>query len=81
MLNQAYKGRPDDMISSVEKFTPGIYLACSDLKLSIAGDVKVTSFTNRPTAAILDPPLKTVTQPAFEMGKLAAGRLIQKIIK
>jgi len=75
------KSRPDGMIACVEKFTPDIYLACRDLKLLIPGDVKVISFTNLPTAAILEPPLTTVTQPAFEMGKAAALVLFKRLLK
>jgi|SRR5688572_5202013 len=75
------KSRPDGIIACVEKFTPVIYLACKDLKLSIPGDIKVISFTNLPTAAILDPPLTTVTQPAYEMGKAAASVLFKRLLK
>ena len=75
------KNRPDGIIACVEKFTPAIYLTCKDLKLSIPGDIKVISFTNLPTAAILDPPLTTVTQPAFEMGKAAALVLFKRLLK
>ena len=73
--------RPDGLIACVEKFTPAIYLSCNDLQLSIPEDVKVISFTNLPTAAILDPPLTTVTQPAFQMGKTAALVLFNRLSK
>jgi hypothetical protein len=63
------------------KFTPGIYLACSDLKLSVPGDVKVISFTILQTAAIPEPPLITVTQPAIVMGKVAALALFKRLLK
>ena len=73
--------RPDGIIASVEKFTASIYLACNDLNLSIPGDIKVISFTNLQTALILNPPLTTVTQPAFEMGKTAATVLFKALGK
>ena len=73
--------RPDGIIACVEKFTGSIYLACSDLKLAIPGDIKVISFTNLQTALILNPPLTTVTQPAFEMGKTAASVLFKTLDK
>jgi len=75
------KRRPDGIIACVEKFTPGIYIACNDLHLSIPEDVRVISFTNLPTAAILDPPLTTITQPAFEMGQAAALVLFKRLLK
>ena len=73
--------RPDGIIACVEKFTSSIYLACKDLKLSIPDDIKVISFTNLQTALILNPPLTTVTQPAFEMGKTAASVLFKTLDK
>ena len=73
--------RPDGIIACVEKFTNSIYLACKDLKLSVPGDIKVVSFTNLQTALILNPPLTTVTQPAFEMGKTAASVLFKTLDK
>jgi LacI family transcriptional regulator len=75
------KKRPDGIIASVEKLTTPVYLACKDLKLTIPGDVKLISFTNLQTALILDPPLTTITQPAFEMGKTAANILFKGIEK
>ncbi len=73
--------RPDGIIACVEKFTNSIYLACNELTLSIPGDIRVISFTNLQTALILNPPLTTVTQPAFEMGKTAASILFRNLGK
>ncbi|NII26975.1 LacI family transcriptional regulator [Pseudoflavitalea sp. X16] len=75
------KDRPDGIIASVEKLTAGIYLACKELKVAIPGNVKVISFSNQSTAPILNPSLTTVTQPAFEMGKMAASVLFNSLKK
>ncbi|MBL7739951.1 MAG: LacI family DNA-binding transcriptional regulator [Chitinophagaceae bacterium] len=75
------KNRPDALIACVEKLTTPIYLACRDLKLSIPGKIKVISFTNLQAALILSPALTTVTQPAFEMGKMAATVLFKALEK
>lgn len=75
------KKRPDGIIASVEKLTPPVYLACKDLNLSIPRHVKLISFTNLQTSLILNPPLTTVTQPAFEIGKTAATILFKGIEK
>jgi LacI family transcriptional regulator len=75
------KERPDGIIVSVEKLTAPVYLACKDLNLSIPDNVKLVSFTNLQTALLLDPPLSTITQPAFEMGKTAATILFKGIEK
>lgn len=75
------KNRPDGIIACVEKLTTPIYLACHDLKLAIPDKIKVISFTNLQAALILSPPLTTVTQPAFEMGKTAAMVLFKALEK
>jgi LacI family transcriptional regulator len=41
--------------------------------------VALLSFTNSQSAHLLNPPLSTVTQPAQEIGQLAAERLIELI--
>jgi LacI family transcriptional regulator len=73
--------RPDGIIACVEKLTTPIYLVCRDLKLSIPDDIKVISFTNLQAALILSPTLTTVTQPAFEMGEMAASVLFKALEK
>ncbi len=75
------KNRPDGIIASVEKLVPQVYLVCKELKLNIPQKIKITGFTNLQTASLLDPPLTTVTQPAFEMGKTAAILLFKGIEK
>jgi LacI family transcriptional regulator len=75
------KVRPDGIIASVEKLTATIYMVCRELKLSIPEDIRVVSFTNLQSAAILNPALTTVTQPAFEMGKTAATVLFKALGK
>lgn len=75
------KNHPDGFIASVEKLTTPVYRACKELHLKIPGDIKLISFTNLQTALILDPPLTTIMQPAFEMGKTAATILFKGIEK
>jgi LacI family transcriptional regulator len=75
------KNRPDGIIASVEKLTTPVYLACNELRLSIPDKIRVISFTNLPAALILSPTLTTITQPAFEMGKMAASVLFKALEK
>ncbi|MGX5818497.1 LacI family DNA-binding transcriptional regulator [Chitinophaga lutea] len=72
--------RPDGLVASVEKLTASTYQACRDLNLRIPDDVKVICFSNLEIAAMLQPSLTTITQPAFEMGK-AAAQLLLKAMK
>jgi LacI family transcriptional regulator len=72
---------PDGVIASVEKLITPFYLVCQGLKLTIPADVKVIGFSNLATAQILQPPLTTITQPAFDMGKVAATILFKALEK
>lgn len=77
--------KPDGIIATVEHLATSTYLACNELKLQIPHDVKVVCFTNQITAAILNPPLTTILQPAYDMGKQAAeilfGRLSGRLVE
>jgi len=73
--------RPDGLIASVEKIVTPVYLACHELNINIPNDVKVIAFATLDTAPILNPPLTTITQPAFEIGKAAATLLFKGIEK
>lgn len=71
--------KPDGIIATVEHLATSTYLACNELKLNIPRDVKVVCFTNQITAPILNPPLTTILQPAFDMGKKAAQLLFDHL--
>ncbi|MDN3584829.1 LacI family DNA-binding transcriptional regulator [Mucilaginibacter flavus] len=71
--------KPDGIIATVEHLATSTYLACNELKLNIPRDIKVVCFTNQITAPILNPPLTTILQPAFDMGKQAAQLLFDHL--
>jgi LacI family transcriptional regulator len=75
------KDRFDGIIAAIEKLSITTYLVCKDLQLLIPGDVKIIGFSNLSSAAILNPSLTTITQPAFEMGKAAASALFKALKK
>lgn len=75
------KSRPDGIFASVEKLAILSYHVCEDLKLSIPEDVKIISFSNLETAALLNPSLTTITQPAYDIGKEAAAMLFKVLEK
>lgn len=76
-----HQNRPDGLIASVEKIVTPIYLACHELNINIPRDIKVIAFATLETAPILNPPLTTIVQPAFEIGKAAATLLFKGIEK
>ena len=69
--------RPDGLLLTVEHLATSAYLACHEIKLSIPRDIKIACFTNQITAPVLDPPLTTILQPAYEMGQKAIGLLFE----
>lgn len=71
--------KPDGIIAAVEHLATTTYLACEELKLNIPRDLKVVCFTNQITAAILNPSLTTVLQPAYDMGRKAAELLFSHL--
>jgi LacI family transcriptional regulator len=75
----ASKKRPDGVFASVESLAISVYDVCQELGLRIPEDVKVISFSNLATAALLAPSLTTITQPAFAIGKEAATSLFQML--
>jgi LacI family transcriptional regulator len=75
------KDRPDGIFASVEHLAITSYLVCRDLKLNIPKDVKIISFSNLETAALLNPSLTTITQPAFDIGKEAATILLKALTR
>lgn len=75
------KKRPDAVFASIEKFAISTYQVCKDLGISIPEEMKVIGMTNLRTAALLNPSLSTLSQPAFEMGVQAANLLLKMIEK
>ena len=73
--------KPDGVLSSIEELSFPCYAACHQLNLSIPADIKIVSFSNADSAPLLNPPLTTVTQPAFEIGQKAATMLFKLIAK
>lgn len=71
--------RPDGIVASVEKLALPVYEACEELQLNIPGDVQVIGFSNLDTASFLNPPLSTITQPAFEIGRTATAMLVKAL--
>jgi LacI family transcriptional regulator len=67
--------KPDGIISSIEELVLPCYSICQELQVKIPRDLKIVSFSNLNTAAILNPSLTTITQPAFEIGQKAADIL------
>ncbi|WP_295120796.1 LacI family DNA-binding transcriptional regulator [uncultured Chitinophaga sp.] len=73
--------KPDGIFASVEKLAVICYRVCEQIQLRIPEDIKIISFSNLQTAALLNPSLTTITQPAFDIGETAAKELLRIIKK
>ena len=75
------KQKPDGIFASVEKFAINTYEICRELSIHIPQNLKVISFSNLSAAALFDPPLSAIVQPAYEIGKEATSILFNIIEK
>jgi LacI family transcriptional regulator len=73
--------RPDGIVAAVEKLAIASYQVCAELALKIPQDIKIIGFSNLQTAALLNPSMTTITQPAFEIGREAASILFKLVEK
>ncbi len=71
---------PPDAIFCVNDMTAtGVLRALKDLGLKVPEDVSVIGFTDGLVSTVTDPPLTTVSQHGFEIGKIAAEILLKRI--
>jgi DNA-binding LacI/PurR family transcriptional regulator len=71
---------PPDAIFAVNDLTAaGAVSALKKLNYRIPDDISVIGFTDGLVATVTDPPLTTISQHGFEMGKKAANMLLNRI--
>ncbi len=75
------KQKPDGIFAAVEKFAVNTYEVCQELHISVPTQLKVISFSNLSATALFDPPLSTIVQPAYKIGKEAAAILFKIVEK
>lgn len=71
--------QPDAVLASSDPKAFVVMRALHDAGLNIPGDVSVMGIDNVETSAQIEPPLSTVAQPLYEIGALAANKLIRQI--
>jgi len=67
------------IVSANNRLTTGVLEALHDHNLRIPDDIAVAGFDEAPWVAPGTAPLTTLTQPAYEIGKTAALRLLQRL--
>ncbi len=62
-----------------DMMVPGVVKALKENKLSIPDEISVIGFDDIPISQVMDPPLTTIRQPAFDKGAKAASLLVEMI--
>jgi DNA-binding LacI/PurR family transcriptional regulator len=73
------ENRPDAFFTISDKLAVGAFIAIRELGLSIPQDVGLMGFNDEPIMSLLSPPISSVFQPAFDMGKLAVKLFIEQV--
>ena len=73
--------KPDAIFAAIERFAVNTYEVCNELQVVVPSQLKVICFSNLSAAALFNPPLSTIVQPAYEIGKKAADVLFKIIEK
>jgi LacI family transcriptional regulator len=75
LLNQP--NLPDAIFSANDTAAVSAIQFIKQRGLCIPEDIAVVGFNNDPISSIIEPSLTTISQPAFEMGKIAAKQLLK----
>lgn len=70
---------PDAIFAANDPIAIGAFQRIREAGLKIPEDIGIVGFSNNKITSLVDPPLTTVDQPAFEMGRKAAKILIELI--
>ena len=70
---------PDGLVVVSDRLAVGAISALRVKKIRIPEDVAIVSFNDEPMCTIITPMLTSVSQPTFEMGKMAMSLLINQI--
>jgi DNA-binding LacI/PurR family transcriptional regulator len=70
---------PDAIFAVCDPVAIGVMLTLKQRGINIPHDIAVVGFNDDPTATVIDPPLTTVVQPAFEIGATACNIFLKQI--
>ncbi len=76
LLEQSGENRPDAVVAVNDPAAFGAMQAIIDHGLKIPDDIAIVGFTDDIRARLMPVPLTTIRQPAYEMGRAAAEKLI-----
>lgn len=75
----AHPDPPDALLVANNAMVVGVLQKLAELGLRVGRDVGIVAFDDAPWATLLDPPLTVVAQPAYDIGKIAAQLLLDRI--
>jgi DNA-binding LacI/PurR family transcriptional regulator len=75
------RARPTAVFAGSNLLTLGALQAIHEANLEIPSQIAIVGFDDMPWATSLRPPLTTVAQPAFDVGRTAAELLLERIRK
>ena len=70
---------PDAIFAVNDPVATGAFMTIKEHGLKIPADIALAGFSNTNMTSLLDPPLTTVEQPSYEIGKTAAQLLMEQI--
>lgn len=70
---------PDAILAINDPVAVGAFCRFKEAGLRIPDDIAIAGFSGSPQAALIEPALTTVSQPAFEMGRAAAAMLLRQL--
>lgn len=71
--------RPEAVFCMIDPVAVDVLTEWKKSGIHIPEDIALAGFTDNPTAAVVEPPLTTVAQPGYEMGKLAVSHLLDQL--
>ena len=73
------KNPPDAIFAVNDPVAIGAFRKIKEVGIHVPKDIALVGFSNNPISSLIDPPLTTVEQPSYEMGKIAAKLLLEQI--
>lgn len=70
---------PDAIFTASDRLSTSVFSLLKSRHIKIPHQMAIIGFTNSISADIFDPPLSTISQPAYEMGQTATELLIRLI--
>jgi DNA-binding LacI/PurR family transcriptional regulator len=73
------RGECDAVFAANDRMAIGLMQGLRELGIAPARDIAIAGYDDSDAASVTDPPLTTVQVPFFEMGRMAAERLIARL--